>query len=121
LAKLRKICSSLPKVTEGAHFGAIAFNSHGAMFATYRASGGDAEIVVGLEPDHMDALLAVDPRFKRYSRAPAVVIRGSDIDDWLQMTALLHESCQLVATKRKPKARKPAAKSKAPRRTTRKR
>lgn len=117
LAKLRKIFASLPDVTEGAHAGAIAFKAGGALFASYRATG-NAEIVFALEPDHMDALLANDPRFKRYPRAPAVVVRGSDIVDWREMSEFLHESYRLVASKRTPKPRAAAIKPKA-RRTTR--
>jgi predicted DNA-binding protein (MmcQ/YjbR family) len=117
LAKLRKIVSSLPDVTEGAHAGAIAFKAGGAMFATYRATRDDAEIVFALEPDHMDALLATDPRFERYARAPALVIRASSIDDWKLLADLLRESYELVAAKRKPKAKA----AKAPRRSGRRR
>ena len=113
LAKLRKICSSLSNVTEGAHAGAIAFKSGSAMFATYRVVGDDSEIVFALEPDHMDALLAADPRFKRYSRARAVVIRSSDVRDWAQLADFLHESYKLVAMK--------STKSKAQRGARRKR
>lgn len=109
LTKLRRICSSLPDVTEGAHVDAIAFKARGAMFATYRPVGADSEIVFALEPDHMDALIAEDARFKRYSRARAVVIRGSDVRDWTQMSDFLHESHKLVATKRAAKSRKAAA------------
>ena len=115
LTKLRKICASLPDFTEGAHSKAIAFKTGDAMFATYRAVGDDSEIVFALEPDHIDAVVDSDPRFKRYPRAPALVIRGSDIDDWGQMTDFLHESCKLAAAMRKPKSRRPAAKRKAPR------
>ena len=105
LTKLRAITSKLPDVTEGAHHGAIAFKARGALFASYRAS--DDEIVIGLEPDHMDALVAADPRFKRYPRAPAVVIRGSEVADWRHMSDLVHESYRLVASKKKsPKPRK---------------
>lgn len=109
LAKLRKICASLPGVTEGAHAGAVAFKSGNAMFATCRIVGNDTEIVFALEPDHMDALLEADPRFKRYARARAIVIRGSDVADWRQLADFLHESYELGA-----KSRKRVAKPKAP-------
>ena len=113
LTKLRKIFASLPDVTEGAHFGAIAFKAGGKLFASCRLAGDDVEIVFALEPDHMDALLATDPRFKRYARAPAIVIRGSDVGDWRAMGDLLHASHKLVAAQRAPKARKTAAKPRA--------
>ncbi len=62
----------------------------------------------GLEPDHLDALLANDARFQKYPRAPAAVIRGADVRDWGELADYLRESYALVAaakSKRSGRAR----------------
>jgi hypothetical protein len=96
--RLRVIFSSFGDVTEGTHSGALAFKTNGKLFATYREK--TDEIVFGLEPDHLDALLANEPAYKKYPRAPAAVIRGADVDDWNALRGYLRESYGLVAKKR---------------------
>jgi hypothetical protein len=101
LKKLREICSDLPAFSEGSHSGAIAFKSGKQMFASWRETATDAELVLALEPDHAATLLARDPRFSEYTRAPNCVrIHASDIDDWTEVRALLRES-QALATRKK--------------------
>ena len=103
LARLRKIFAKLADVTEGTHSGAIAFKTGGKLFATYREK--TDEIVFGLEPDHLDALLANEPTYKKYPRAPAAVVRGADVPDWAALTDYLRESYSLVAKPKKPTKR----------------
>jgi predicted DNA-binding protein (MmcQ/YjbR family) len=100
LMNLRKLCASLPQTLEGRHSDAIAFKAGTRMFATYRASGQDSELVFGLEPEHATALVETDPRFDRYPRAAhAVRVHGSDIRAWSEIRALILESHSLVAPK----------------------
>src|SRR5690348_195430 len=107
LAKVRKICAALPGTTEGAHHDAIAFKAHGKLFATYREQG--SLLVFGLQPDHLDALVASDPRFERYPRAKgAVQVDCTKVSDWGQLRDFLAESHGMVA---KPVAQKTTRKS----------
>jgi hypothetical protein len=102
LAKVRAICAELPDTSEGTHHDKVAFKVGKRLFATFRDEGDDAEIALGLEPDHADLLLENDPRFTRYPRAPnAVVFRVSRVRDWRQIRALLAESHALAAPKKK--------------------
>jgi hypothetical protein len=100
LAKMRKLCSSLPDAHEGSHSDAIAFKADGGMFATYRDKGDDCEVVFGLEPEHASSLIESNRGFERYPRAAhAVLVRGSDIEDWREMRQLVLESYRLTARK----------------------
>lgn len=102
--KLRELCLGLPDTSESSHFGSAAFKVGKKLFATCNGE----QIVLGLEPDHADALLANDPRWTRYARDPnAVVIRTADITDWDEIADLLRASYALA---QKPKAQKPKAK-----------
>jgi hypothetical protein len=107
LAKMRAACASLASdVTEGNHFGGVAFKAGGRMFATYKEVDADAQIVFALEPDHVEALLGADPRFERYTRAPnCVLVHASDVTDWRELGRLLAESLHLSAVQKKPKKR----------------
>jgi predicted DNA-binding protein (MmcQ/YjbR family) len=109
LAKMRKICAALPGTTEGKHHDAIAFKAGTKLYATFRELGDDSLIVFGLHPDHLDALVASDPRFDRYPRAKgAVQVRSSQITDWRLIRDLLEESHGMVARPvTKKLARKP--------------
>jgi predicted DNA-binding protein (MmcQ/YjbR family) len=110
LKKMREICAALPGTGEGSHFDSIAFKAGGRMFASYRDTGDDSEIVVQLEPDHADALVDSDDRFARYPRARnCIVFRSSAVKSWVQIRELVHESYRLNApekVKAKP-VRKP--------------
>lgn len=102
--KLRELCLGLPDTSESSHFGSAAFKVGKKLFATCNGE----QIVLGLEPDHADALLANDPRWTRYARDPnAVVIRTADVTDWDEIADLLRASYALA---QKPKAQKPKAK-----------
>jgi hypothetical protein len=120
LSKMRAICKALPDVTEGAHFGDVMFKVRKKPFASAGADG----IVVALEPDHVDAMIASDPAvFSRYPRAKnALQIDTSKVTKWNVVTDLVHESYRLVANPKakQPPAKKPAAaKSTAKKRTKR--
>src|SRR6185503_20278061 len=98
--KLRAFCLGLPDTSESSHFGSAAFKVGKKLFATCNGK----QIVLGLEPDHADALIANDPRWTRYARDPnAVVIRTADVTDWDEIADLLRASYDL-AGKKKPKA-----------------
>jgi predicted DNA-binding protein (MmcQ/YjbR family) len=102
LKKVRDICASLPDVEEGTHFDSIAWRARTRLFATYRETEGDAQLVLRLEPDHAEALLATDDRFERYARArDAIVVHCTGIKDWKRIRALVEESYRLSAPKRK--------------------
>jgi predicted DNA-binding protein (MmcQ/YjbR family) len=107
--KLREFCLGLPDTSESSHFGSAAFKVGKKLFATCNGE----QIVLGLEPDHADALLANDPRWTRYARDPnAVVIRTADVTDWDEIADLLRASYALA---QKPKAQpnqRPKAKPK---------
>ena len=95
-ATLRKICLSFPDTTEGVHAGALAFKVKTKMFATYREA--DDELVFAVPPKRAAAVLE-DERFTAYPRAKgAIRVRVADIDDWDELTSLLLESYDLVAS-----------------------
>jgi len=108
--KLRAFCLGLPDTSESSHFGSAAFKVGKKLFATCNGE----QIVLGLEPDHADALIANDPRWTRYARDPnAVVIHIADVTDWDEIADLLRASYDLAS---KPKAKangKAKAKTKA--------
>lgn len=120
--KLRAFCLGLPDTSESSHFGSAAFKVGKKLFATCNGK----QIVLGLEPDHADALIANDSRWTRYARDPnALVIRTADVTDWDEIADLLRESYELAQkpnskSKPKPKPQKPKLKSQKPKAATKK-
>lgn len=112
--KLRAFCLGLPDTSESSHFGSAAFKVGKKLFATCNGE----QIVLGLEPDHADALIANDPRWTRYARDPnALVIRTADVTGWDEIADLLRESYDLATRKklaRTTAAKKPKAVTKKP-------
>jgi predicted DNA-binding protein (MmcQ/YjbR family) len=101
---MRKLGAGLPEYSEGSHSGAVAFKSRGRMFATLRAvSGGDAQIVVGLEPEHATLLIEKDPRFERYPRAPHTVSLRVSLFKWSEVEPLVRESHALATAPKRPR------------------
>jgi hypothetical protein len=109
---MREICLSLPDTREGDHFGETAFYVKNKLFATCGDKHGICEIIFGLEPDHAEALVKNDPRFKPYPRDKrAVVLEAAKVKSWNELRPLLLESYEL----RKPRtAQKKVAKKSAP-------
>jgi predicted DNA-binding protein (MmcQ/YjbR family) len=100
LAKVRAICLGLPTTSEGLHFGDISFKAGKKMFATCSADG--SELIVQLEPDHLDALVESDPRITRYPRAKnCAVVPLSAKSNWQQIRDLIEESYRLITSKPK--------------------
>jgi predicted DNA-binding protein (MmcQ/YjbR family) len=102
--KLREFCLGLPDTSESSHFGSAAFKVGKKLFATCNG----AQIVLGLEPDHADALIANDPRWTRYARDPnALVIKTADVTDWEEIADLLRASYDLALRKTRKRATTP--------------
>jgi predicted DNA-binding protein (MmcQ/YjbR family) len=109
LKKMREICLSLPDAREGAHFGETAFYVKSKLFATCGDKHGTFEITFGLEPDHAEALVANDPRFKPYPRdRRGVVLDAAKVKNWSEIKALILESYDLQKPRKAQK--KPAPK-----------
>ncbi|MFZ5477398.1 MAG: MmcQ/YjbR family DNA-binding protein [Myxococcota bacterium] len=95
LAQMRALCLSLPDTTERSHFGDAAFYVKGRMFASCGTKSGSWEVVFGLEPARLAALLRQDPRFAPYprdERAVVVDVAGVTIQE---LEPLLRESYEL--------------------------
>jgi len=104
LRKMREICLALPNTREGDHFGDCAFYVGRKLFATCGDKHGRCQIVVGLELDHAEALVANDPRFTAYPRDKrAVVLDASQVKDWSEVRLLVEESYRLATATKKPK------------------
>jgi predicted DNA-binding protein (MmcQ/YjbR family) len=105
LTKMREICLSLPRASEGSHFGQRAFKVGKQMFATCGDKRGTWEVVVQLAPAHAKAIVRSDPRFKPYPRAShCVIFEAADVKDWGEVRPLVQESYRLnVAPKKRRK------------------
>jgi len=99
LAQMRALCLSLPDTTERPHFGDAAFYVKGHMFASCGTKSGGWEVVFGLEPARVAAVLQQDPRFKPYPRdrrGIAVDVADGTIEE---LEPLLRESYEFVRAK----------------------
>lgn len=111
LKKMRELCLSLPDTTEGDHFGETAFFVKKKLFASLGDKHGVLEITFGLEPEHAEALVKNDPRFRPYPRdRRGVVVNVADIESWSELAPLLRQSYELrLPTKRNPPPKKAAS------------
>jgi predicted DNA-binding protein (MmcQ/YjbR family) len=106
LEKLRAICLALPDTKETPTWGEPHFRVGEKIFAGYGAHKGKVTIGFKLTMPHADAVIH-DPRFER---APYVGKHGwVSMDtagkiDWNAVRAMIHESYELIAPKRKAKA-----------------
>lgn len=118
LEKMREVCLSLPDTREGSHFEERVFYVHSKLFASFGEKHGQAEITFGLEPDHAEALVKSDPRFKPYPRDKrGVVLNAADVKTWSEVKALITASYELMTAKKaakKPAKKKPASEKAAP-------
>ncbi len=102
LTEMRRICLSLPEVTETMTWGQPHFRVRGKIFAGFGDHGGTFTLGFKLEREHADAAI-LDPRF---TRAPYVGAHGwismdvKGVRDWDEVRALVHESYRLIAPKR---------------------
>ena len=114
-AKFRTVCLSLPDTEEKDHHGEPSFFVQKKMFASWSEKGGIPKIICGLEPDHVDAMVTHDPRFKRYPYDKrGIVLEAKDIRTWKEVEALVKDSYDFVLATmvKKPKAKAPAASEK---------
>jgi predicted DNA-binding protein (MmcQ/YjbR family) len=112
LKKMREICLAFPETSEGGHGGKVAFYVKGKLFATVGEEQGAYSIAFGLEPDHAEALVANDTRFKPYPRdRRAVVLDVAHVKRWSEIAKFLRESYEL-RNPRKPEE-KPAKRARA--------
>jgi predicted DNA-binding protein (MmcQ/YjbR family) len=133
LTEMRRICLALPETTETPTWGEPHFRVRGKIFAGCGNHGGVITIGFKLEREHADEAIR-DPRF---TRAPYVGQHGwismdaKGVRDWDEVRALVLESYRLIApktlwaqvqggkapakasppTRRKPRARPAAARS----------
>lgn len=98
LEKLRALATSLAgALREGSHFGGLMFKTAtGKPFASWDDRGGDGEIVVQLEPDHVAALLEKDSRIEKYTRAKNCVLVRVSAFEWKEIAPLVEESFHRV-------------------------
>jgi hypothetical protein len=108
LRKMRSLARSLAgELREGSHFGGIMFKTAaGKPFASWDDRGDDGEIVVQLEPDHVEALIEKDARLERYSRAKNCVLIRVSVFDWSEIHPLVEESFHRVVSATDAKRKK---------------
>jgi len=103
---MREMCRSLPDTSEVEHFGETCFCVGKRLFASCGEKKGVCRIVVQLEPEHAESLLAADPRFKPYARQRNIVwIDAATMKDFDEVRALVLESYRINAAKPSPKER----------------
>jgi len=102
LAKMRKICLSLPETKETPTWGQPHFRVGEKIFSGIGLEKGVISVGFKLEMDHADAMV----RRPGFSRAPYVGHKGwvsADVEvvrDWDELRALIHESYRLIAPKK---------------------
>ncbi len=102
LAKMRKICLSLPDTKETPTWGQPHFRVGEKIFSGLGEEKGVLTVGFKLEMDHADAMV----RRPGFSRAPYVGHKGwvsADVErvkDWDELGALIHESYRLIAPKK---------------------
>lgn len=102
---MREVCLALPDTSEGVHYGEIMFKAGKNGFASCGDKRGPMMIVLGLEPEHTQQVLAQNSKWQRYPyEKRAIMIKASDIDDWDEIRAFVAESHRVHGT-RAPKAR----------------
>jgi hypothetical protein len=90
---IREICGSLPDVTETPHFGETMFKSRGRPFVSIGEKDGVTRVVVQLEPEHVEAVLASDAGASLYVRAKnCVALEITETTDWNKLRLLILES-----------------------------
>lgn len=127
LKLMRSIVASLADTSEGSHYGKASFKVKRTMFATFgEEKVGDAKtknvqtewgMVVALEPEHYQLVLATDPRFTAFKGYPnCVFLSASEMTNRAEVRELVAESYGIVAGAKKPERRaarkKPAATAK---------
>ena len=127
LAKMRKICLSLPDTKETPTWGQPHFRVGEKIFSGLGEEKGVLTVGFKLEMAHADAMV----RRPGFSRAPYVGHKGwvsadvGQLKDWEELGALIHESYRLIAPKKtlakwqgqpaaKAPARRPAKNGKRP-------
>jgi predicted DNA-binding protein (MmcQ/YjbR family) len=102
LARVRRICLSLPDTKETLTWGEPHFRVGEKIFAGYGEEDGRGTVGFKLEMAHADYVV-LDPRFRR---APYVGQHGwvsmdaASVDDWDEVRKLILESYRLIAPKR---------------------
>jgi predicted DNA-binding protein (MmcQ/YjbR family) len=102
LAKMRKICLSLPDTKETPTWGQPHFRVGEKIFSGLGEEKGVLTVGFKLEMDHADAMV----RRPGFSRAPYVGHKGwvsadvGRVKDWDELGALIHESYRLIAPKK---------------------
>ena len=128
LAKMRKICLSLPDTKETPTWGQPHFRVGEKIFSGLGEEKGVLTVGFKLEMDHADAMV----RRPGFSRAPYVGHKGwvsadvGRVKDWDELGALIHESYRLIAPKKtlakwqgEPVGKSPAAPARKARKTVR--
>ena len=109
LARLRKICLSLPEAHEVEAWGAPTFRVRNKMFATFAAAGnhhGTGRPAVWCKATRVNQALMIDANPDRFFSPPYVGPSGwvgiwlDDKPDWNEIAALLADSWRLIAPKR---------------------
>ena len=112
LKKMRAICLALPDTKETPTWGQPHFRVGEKIFSGLGEEKGVLTVGAKLEMDHADAMV----RRPGFSRAPYVGHKGwvsidvTQVNDWGEIEALIHESYRLIAPK-KTRAQWEAAKA----------
>ena len=115
LAKIRKICLSLPDTRETMTWGKPHFRVGEKIFAGYGEENG--KHVVGFKLEMAHATIAI--QIPGFSRAPYVGHKGwvslesDSVKDWNEVRAMILESYCLIAPKRSLHKLDPAAPSRS--------
>ncbi|GAA4426169.1 hypothetical protein GCM10023169_24680 [Georgenia halophila] len=110
VAQLRKVALRLPEVTEGTHFGMVAFSVRGKGFASVAKDG---RVQLQLSDDDAEAALAAHPTGERLVRAGTPIgftVPLGDVDGQ-QLNALVRQAWFHRAPKRLAASRTAASTS----------
>ncbi len=102
LVRLRKLCLTLPEVTETGSFGHPNFRAGKKTFAAYEPVRGQPSIAFKLDAAEVDLMLISDERFfpTPYGRGMWVSLWSDGALDWKEIEELLMRSYWGVALKR---------------------
>jgi len=101
LAKLRKICSLLPDVTETVSFGHPTFQVSGKTFAVFEQYKGEFGLALKVEKE-LQSVFLKDPRFyitPYIGKHGWVTLRMNSKPDWKEVRDMVNGSYRLIAAK----------------------
>ena len=101
VARLRRLCLSLPETSERASWGHPNFRAGRRVFVAFEVFKGRPSVAFRLDPENVDQLLRRKGFFSTpYVRGQWVSLEADGTVNWRFVTQLVHRSYKTVATKR---------------------